>query len=136
LVNGPDSDDSQGHNAAQTNGAQGASEEPGGRPTQRPSSLWDTCERVRAVVHRFPGVQRVYLVGPASGLSATSSASEVDIAIEGTLNPEDYVILVRALEEFVASWQIDLVELTRDLHVAARVRERGMMIYERAHADP
>jgi hypothetical protein len=91
---------------------------------------------VRTVVHRFPGVQRVYLVGPASGLSATSSASEVDIAIEGKLNPEDYVVLVRALEEFVASWQIDLVELSHDMHVAARVRERGMMIYERANADP
>jgi hypothetical protein len=90
---------------------------------------------VRTVVHRFPGVQRVYLVGPTSGLSATSSASEVDIAIEGMLTSEDYVFLVRALEEFVASWQIDLVELNRDMHVAARVRERGMMIYERANAD-
>jgi hypothetical protein len=136
LVPDHDPHHNQRQGAAQADGAQDTPGAQSGRPTQRPSSLWDTCERVRTVVHRFPGVERVYLVGPASGLSATSSASEVDIAIEGKLDTEDYVILVRALEEVVASWQIDLVELGRDLHVAARVRERGMMIYERANADP
>jgi predicted nucleotidyltransferase len=105
------------------------------RDPLRETSLWDVCETIRTVVSGFPTVQRVYLVGPVAGLGSTRSASEIDIAIEGHLGSEDYILLLQALEEVVASWQIDLVELARDLHVAARVRERGLMIYERMSGE-
>jgi predicted nucleotidyltransferase len=94
------------------------------------------CDRIRLTMPRFPGVERVYLVNSAASPNTTPNPSDVDIAIEGRLSAEDYFALWWALEEIVPSWQVDLVQLDQDVHVAARVRERGMMIYERSDYDP
>jgi predicted nucleotidyltransferase len=105
------------------------------REPLRQATLWEMCDRIRLAMPRFPGVERVYLVSSGTKPGATPTPSDVDIAIEGRLSAEDYFALWWALEEIVPSWQVDLVQLDQDMHVAARVRERGMMIYERSDYD-
>ena len=61
--------------------------------------------------------------------------SDIDIAIEGRLSAKDYFALWRQLEHAAAGWPIELVELDKDLHFAARVRETGELIYEHTDSD-
>ncbi len=85
----------------------------------------------QAIVPRFPNVHRVYLFGTVLRPGAFRSTSDVDVAVEGKLRAEDYFALWRALERAARGWPIDLVELERDVRFADRIRERGMVIYER-----
>ena len=91
-------------------------------------------DAARQVFPRFPAVRRAYLFGSATRPGGMGPQSDVDVAVEGKLNAEDYFALWRALEE--ASGQpIDLVELTEDLPFAHRVREQGEILYERGHPN-
>ncbi len=87
------------------------------------------------VLPRFSRVQRAYLFGSALRPAALRTTSDVDVAIEGALDAEEYFALWRELERAVPGWPIDLVELDDDLPFAARVREKGELIYERRHPD-
>ena len=90
---------------------------------------------VKSILPRFPQVQRVYLFGSVIRPGAFRSLSDVDIAVEGELSAEDYFALWRELDRAVPDWQIDLVELGRDVFFADRVREAGEVIYERPNSD-
>ena len=87
----------------------------------------------RAVLPRFPNVQRAYLFGSTLHASALHATSDVDIAIEGPLDAQAYFALWRELERALddASIDLDLVTLDRDLHFANHVRDQGELIYER-----
>lgn len=88
-----------------------------------------------AVFQRFPGVRRAYVFGSALRPGAMRLDSDIDIAIEGALSAEEYFALWRELERAAGDWAIDLVELDRGVRFADRVREEGMLIYERSDSD-
>lgn len=88
-----------------------------------------------AVFPRFPGVCRAYVFGSALRPGAMRLDSDIDIAIEGALSAEEYFALWRDLEHAASDWTIDLVELDRAVRFADRVREEGMLIYERSDPD-
>ena len=90
---------------------------------------------VRALLPRFPGVQRAYLFGSVLHPGGWRATSDVDIAIEGKLDAREYLALWRELERAAPDWLIDLVELGQDLRFAERVRERGELIYGDSDSD-
>jgi len=94
-------------------------------------------EALRAAAHfvlpHFPGVRRAFLFGSVLHPGGLRSTSDVDVAIEGKLEAQEYFALWRELEQAAPGWLIDLVELGRDLRFAALVRERGELIY--GHPD-
>jgi len=85
----------------------------------------------KRVLPAFPAVQRAYLFGSVLRPGAMRATSDVDIAIEGTLDAETYFAVWRALEMAAEGWDVELVELGDDLRFAPRVREQGELIYER-----
>jgi len=87
----------------------------------------------RSVLPRFPDVRRAFLFGSVLRPGGLRSTSDVDVAIEGKLEAQEYFALWRELERAAPGWLIDLVELERDLRFAALVRERGELIY--GHPD-
>lgn len=88
----------------------------------------------RALTH-FPAVQRAYLFGSVLRQGALRRTSDVDIAIEGRLDAETYFAVWRELERLAEGWDIEVVELKPEVRFAARVREQGELIYERADSD-
>ena len=62
--------------------------------------------------------------------------SDVDLGVEDDLAAEDYFALWRELEREVGEGALDLVVLGRDVRFAARVRERGELLYECPSAHP
>lgn len=84
-----------------------------------------------SILPRFPIVRRAYLFGSVLRPGALRSTSDIDVAIEGRLDAQEYFALWRELERAAPDWLIDLVELDRDLRFAALVRERGELIYGR-----
>lgn len=88
-----------------------------------------------AVFPRFPGVRRAYVFGSALRPGAMRADSDIDIAVEGTLFAEEYFALWRELEHAAGDWTIDLVELDREVRFADRVREEGVLLYERPDSD-
>lgn len=93
-------------------------------------------DAARRVFPPFSAVQRAYLFGSVTRPGEMGPESDVDVAVEGKLNAEDYFALWRALEE-ESGQPVDLVELTEDLPFARLVRERGEILYERGnpHAE-
>jgi predicted nucleotidyltransferase len=102
---------------------------------QRQDVLRALRAAARSILPGFPCVRRAYLFGSALRPGPLRSTSYLDVAIEGTLNAEEYFALWRALERAVTDRPIDLVELDRDLRLAARVREEGELIYEPPVSD-
>lgn len=105
------------------------------RERRRQAALRAVRAAARAVLPRFPGVQKAYVFGSAARPGAMRPMSDVDIAVEGNLEAEEYFALWRALERAAGEWEIDLVELDGELRFADRVREEGVLIYERANPD-
>ena len=105
------------------------------RERQRQALLRTVRAAVRSILPCFPGVRRAYLFGSVVRPGAMRPTSDIDIAIEGSLNAEEYFALWRRLEQAVAGWPIELVELDKDLHFATRVFEKGELIYERSDSD-
>ncbi len=89
----------------------------------------------RAVLPRFPNVQRAYLFGSILHANALHATSDVDIAVEGPFDAQEYFTLWRELERALddTSLDLDLVTLDGDLHFANCVREQGELIYERTN---
>ncbi len=105
------------------------------REQRRQAALRAVHAAACSVLPHFPTVRKAYVFGSASRPGAMRSTSDIDIAVEGDLEAEDYFALWRALEREAGEWEIDLVELDRDLRFADRVREEGVLIYERANPD-
>lgn len=104
------------------------------REERRQAALEALRVAVHSVLPRFPGVRRAYLFGSVLRPGALRSTSDVDVAIEGGLNAQEYFALWRELERAAPGWLIDVLELDRDVRFATLVRERGELIY--GHSDP
>ncbi len=89
----------------------------------------------RSVLPAFPQVRKAYLFGSTVRPGAMRRDSDVDVAIEGHLSPEDYFALWRELERAIPGRVVEVVELDRDLHFAERVRQTREVIYERPDSD-
>ena len=105
------------------------------REQRRQAALKALRIAARSVLPRFPDVQRVFLFGSVLHPGGLHSTSDVDVAIEGKLDAQEYFTLWRELERAAPGWLIDLVELGRDLRFAALVRERGELIYGDPDSD-
>jgi predicted nucleotidyltransferase len=105
------------------------------REERRLAALKALRSAAHSVLPRFPGVRCVYLFGSVLRPGALRSTSDVDVAIEGGLDAEEYFALWRELERAAPGWLIDLVDLDQDLHFADIVRERGELIYGRPDSD-
>ncbi len=84
-----------------------------------------------SVLPSFNDVRRAYLFGSVTRPGSMRDDSDIDIAVEGRLDAEEYFALWRELERAMASWVVDVVELDRDLRFVERVRQTGELIYER-----
>jgi predicted nucleotidyltransferase len=104
------------------------------REQRRQAALKALRIAAHSVLPRFPSVRRAYLFGSVLRPGALRSTSDIDVAIEGRLNAEEYFALWRELEQAAPGWLIDLVELDRDLRFATTVRERGELVY--GHPNP
>jgi predicted nucleotidyltransferase len=99
---------------------------------------WALCAARAAVQQaapRFPAVRCVYLFGSVTRPGEMYQHSDIDIAVDDELSAEDFFGFWRDVERAAPEWQIDLVELKRDISFAEGVRERGMVVYERADAN-
>jgi len=105
------------------------------REQRRQAALQALRTAARSVLPRFPDVQRAFLFGSVLHPGGLRSTSDIDVAIEGKLDAQAYFALWRELERAAPGWLIDLVELDRDLHFAALVRERGELIYGYPDSD-
>ena len=105
------------------------------REQRRQAALEALRIAARSVLPRFPDVQRAFLFGSVLRPGGLRSTSDVDVAVEGKLDAKEYFALWRELEQAAPGWLIDLVELGRDLRFAARVRERGELIYGHPDSD-
>lgn len=86
---------------------------------------------VRSVLPAFPQVRKAYLFGSMLRPGALRRDSDIDLAIEGHLSPENYFTLWRELELAIPGHVVEVVELDRDLPFAEQVRQTGEIIYER-----
>ena len=105
------------------------------REERRVAALKALRVAAHSVLPRFPGVRRAYLFGSVLRPGALHSTSDVDVAIEGELNAKEYFALWRELEQAAPDWLIDLVDLSRDVRFADRVREQGELIYGYPDSD-
>jgi predicted nucleotidyltransferase len=105
------------------------------REERRQAALKALRAAAHAVLPRFPGVRRAYLFGSVVRPGALRSASDIDVAVEGELNAQEYFALWREFERAAPGWPIELVELERDLPFADLVRERGELIYGHPDSD-
>jgi len=64
---------------------------------------------------------------------AFRAASDIDIAVEGT-TAEEYFAVWRDLERGLTDWVVDVREINDASRSATRVRESGVLIYERKAA--
>ncbi len=105
------------------------------RERRRQAALAAVRAAVQRVLPRFPAVQRAYVFGSVLRPGAMRATSDIDIALDGELDAETYFSLWRELETAAEGWQIEVIELEPDLYFAARVRERGELVYERADSN-
>ena len=105
------------------------------REQRRQAALEALRAAACAVLPRFSAVRCAYLFGSVLRPGALRPTSDIDIAIEGGLDAQEYFALWRELERAAPGWLIDLVELDQDLCFAALVRERGELIYGYPDSD-
>ena len=105
------------------------------REERRQAARDSVIAAAASIFPHFPAVRRAYLFGSAVRPGALRATSDIDIALEGALEAETYFAVWRALEMQVKEWNLDIVELQKDLQFAARVREQGELIYERPDSD-
>lgn len=105
------------------------------REQRRQAALKALRSAARSVLPRFPNIQRAFLFGSVLYPGGLRSTSDIDVAIEGELDAQEYFALWRELERAAPGWLIDLVELGQDLRFAALVRERGELIYGYPDSD-
>jgi predicted nucleotidyltransferase len=90
---------------------------------------------IQTVLPVFPRVRRAFLFGSITRPGAMRRDSDIDIAVEGDLTAEEYFALWRALDREISGWQVEVVELEKDLHFAERVRKTGEKVYEAPNSN-
>jgi len=84
---------------------------------------------------RYDSARRIYLFGSATRPGALRPDSDVDVAVEG-ISASDYFALWRDLEREAPEWTIDLRDISGDSPFGERVRETGILVYERKSECP
>lgn len=105
------------------------------REAYRQEAMQAVCSAAEVVFPLFPAVQCAYLFGSVIRPGALRVVSDIDIAIEGHLDAEDYFALWRELERGTPGWSLDLIELDRHSRFAASIRQQGVLIYARKDSD-
>jgi len=105
------------------------------REDRRQAALAALRQAARSVLPRYPAVKRAFLFGSVVQRAGLRATSDVDLAIEGDLGAEEFFAVWRDLERAAPGWEIDLIELGRDVYFSDGVRTRGELIYERADPD-
>jgi predicted nucleotidyltransferase len=103
------------------------------REEHRRKALLAVREHALAVLAACTSVRRAYLFGSVTRPGAFDTASDIDIAVEGT-TAADYFAVWRDLERALPDWTVDVREVDVPSPFADRVQETGVLIYERA--DP
>ncbi len=107
------------------------------RERRRQAAVQALRAAIASVASDYPQVRRVFLFGSATRPGGLGAASDLDVAVEGTLSAEEFFAFWRDLERTVDVGPIDLVELDRrDVYFAQRIRETGELIYERETPGP
>jgi len=107
------------------------------RETLRQQIMQAIRTAVPPVLAAFPQVRRAYVFGSMVRPEAIlRDDSDIDVAIEGTLDAETYFALWREMERAIPGRIVEVVELGQDPPFAERVRRTGVMIYERADSGP
>lgn len=104
------------------------------REEQRRQALRVAWERAPAILAAYPSVRRAYLFGSVTRPGAFHSASDIDIALEGTTAAE-YWAVWRDLERSLPDWTVDVREITASSPFANLIHETGILIYERASSS-
>lgn len=105
------------------------------RERRRQAALADVRAAVQLVLPRFPAVRCAYIFGSVLRPGAMRATSDVDIALDGELDAETYFAIWREMEKAAEGWEIEVIELGPDVRFAARVREQGELVYERADSN-
>jgi len=100
------------------------------RDERRRRALRDVCEQAPTILVRHPTVVRAYAFGSVTEPGSFHAGSDIDIAVEGT-TAEAYFAVWRDLERVLTDWMVDVREINDDSPFATRIRESGMVIYER-----
>ena len=101
------------------------------REKRRQQALQAVQDKAPAILATYPSVQRAYLFGSVTRPGAFHPASDIDVALEGTTAAE-YFAVWRDLEYALPDWTVDARETIDPSPFADRVRETGVLIYERA----
>lgn len=105
------------------------------REASRQQAVQMARAAARSVLPAFPQVRKAYLFGSMLRPGAVRRDSDIDLAIEGRLSPEDYFTLWRELERAIPGYVVEVVELGQDLRFAEQVRQTGEVIYEHPDSD-
>jgi len=105
------------------------------REASRQQAVQMARAAARSVLPAFPQVRKAYLFGSMLRPGAIRRDSDIDLAIEGPLSPEDYFTIWRELERAIPGQVVEVVELGRDLRFAEQVRQTGEVIYERSDSN-
>ncbi|MEA3340127.1 MAG: nucleotidyltransferase domain-containing protein [Chloroflexota bacterium] len=100
------------------------------RERRRLEALAAIEQAVRVTASSYPAIRRVYLFGSITRPSTFRSSSDIDVAVEG-LGAGRCFDLWRDLERAAPGWTLDVRSLRQRDYFSDRIRERGMVVYER-----
>ena len=100
------------------------------RERLRQKALVEIRQAVHAVVGRYPVLRRVYLFGSVIRPGAFRLDSDIDVAVEG-LDMGTCFDLWADMERAMPGWTLDVRALAGADGFSERVRQRGMLLYER-----
>ncbi|MBP7997995.1 MAG: hypothetical protein KA314_02700 [Chloroflexi bacterium] len=94
------------------------------------AAAWAIIPKIAATI---PSVQYVYLFGSIIQPQQFHSDSDIDVAVIGTTSV-DYFTFWRELEIALPAWPIDLRDIDDVSPFSERVKNTGLLLYERADA--
>jgi predicted nucleotidyltransferase len=105
------------------------------REARRQKALTAICPLLPALAATTSSIQALYLFGSITQPGQFHPHSDIDIGlVEATA--EDYFTFWRELETALPAWFFDVRDVSDDSFFAQRVKETGLLIYERANPSP
>jgi len=92
-------------------------------------------QAIAAIIPLYRGVRRVYLFGSITRPGAFKAGSDIDLAVEGVDMALCFDIW-RDMERLLPDWSLDVRSLNNDDLFAARIRQKGELIYEQSIQSP
>lgn len=100
------------------------------REARRQKAKTAVLSTIPSIAAKIPSVKRVYLFGSVMENGRFHKKSDIDIAVEGT-TAEAYFEFWRQAEAALPHWLIDVRDITPTSLFATRVKQTGLLIYER-----